>query len=119
VILQVENLKRLEDDYGPEAAEETMSEVGRRLAKVVRRSDPSGRIDDDQVAVLAPGCDREDLPGVAERVRQRVEHDAVETSAGSLKIELAAGSGSSRPHHDGIDPLALLDGARQDLGSQS
>jgi diguanylate cyclase (GGDEF)-like protein len=86
VVLDVDHFKQVNDSAGHRAGDEVLGRVGRALVSTTKASDLAARYGGDEFVVLLPGCPRDEVAAVAERVR-----DAVRTSAGNLPVTISAG----------------------------
>lgn len=101
LVLEIGTLKN------PERAPALEAGVLGRIARLVRHSDPNARVDQAQVAILAPGCGAGDVPGIAERIR--VGLGAGGATDGRARAEqVVIGMAAADPHHDGSEAAALL-----------
>ncbi len=97
---------------GDKNPDEEVGEAGtsqeQRLVKVLRRTDPVGRLDGPRFAVLLPGCRGYDMEGVGQRIQRaltgRCELDS-NGSAPHVRIGLAE-SPPHQVHRDGYDLFA-------------
>ena len=108
IIVEIANLKAIAEHNGPEVAREALARIGERAAELIRHSDHCARLNENQIAVLAPGCSAPNLIQAAERIRFGLENEALDTSAGPLSCQLVVGLASMTPHKDAIDPHTLL-----------
>jgi GGDEF domain-containing protein len=112
LVLEVGNLDTIAASVGADRLKGAILGLAERIGEMVRRTDPHAVIERDQLAVLAPGCSRDDLPNLAARLRAALEHEPVETEAGPVSAQLAIGMAGASPQDDGSDPNALLRTAR-------
>lgn len=71
--LDIDDFKRLNDEYGHPIGDEVLKKVGKTLFNAVRPGDHPARVGGEELAVLLPGAKEEDLEKIAERVRAKVE----------------------------------------------
>ncbi len=107
MILEIRDLKVLEEAKGPRAVIETLGKVAELVSKQIRRSDHLCHFGEHQLAILLPGCGSEDLMRSAERIRLSVETEALGVTEGSA-CDIAIGVASADPHADAVDPYALM-----------
>jgi diguanylate cyclase (GGDEF)-like protein len=86
VVLDIDHFKQVNDSAGHRAGDEVLGGVGRALVSITKASDLAARYGGDEFVVLLPGCPREEVAAVAERVR-----DAVRTSVGDVPVTISAG----------------------------
>lgn len=69
VLLDLDHLKEINDRLGHAAGNQALAQVGRQLARSVRRADTACRVGGDELAVICPEADSEELHRIAERIR--------------------------------------------------
>lgn len=114
LVCSVDELSRINDDLGFEAADEAIEEVLRRVRGVMRRRDRLMRYAGNRFAVALFGCGREQAEIAAKRLTQAVETEAVKTVSGIRAVKLRAGAAIAPDH--AIDAAALLRRAEDALG---
>ena len=73
VYIDMDNFKRVNDEYGHQVGNQVLSEVGGILMVGARTSDLIGRMGGDEFLLILPNTDRDEAQIVSERVRARVE----------------------------------------------
>jgi len=86
VVLDVDHFKQVNDNAGHRAGDEVLGQVGRALVSITKASDLAARYGGDEFVVLLPGCPREEVVEVAERVR-----DGVSKSTQHMQVTISAG----------------------------
>jgi diguanylate cyclase (GGDEF)-like protein len=86
VVLDVDHFKQVNDSAGHRAGDEVLGQVGRALVSITKASDLAARYGGDEFVVLLPGCPREQVAAVAERVR-----GAVRNNAETVPVTVSAG----------------------------
>jgi diguanylate cyclase (GGDEF)-like protein len=76
VLLDLDELKRLNDTRGHQAGDEALRALGERLRHVLRYGDNAARIGGDEFALILPNTDPEDVPALLERVAAPQEGEA-------------------------------------------
>jgi diguanylate cyclase (GGDEF)-like protein/PAS domain S-box-containing protein len=118
LLLDVDNFKYANDSFGHRAGDEVIREVGRRLARRLRRSDVLARLGGDEFAVLLPRAGAASARRVAEDLLAAVRGEPVVLDAASgqavhltasLGVALFEGAQAGRD-----DLLALADAAMYD-----
>src|ERR1700704_3694351 len=96
MMLDLDNLKRINDRQGPRAGDGALRVVARQLQRVVRASDVCARIGGDEFAVAMPETSIERAREVATRLRNAIGQ--VSLSAKSPEpVEVSVGLASWRP----------------------
>ncbi len=70
MMVDVDNLKNLNDTAGHHAGDEALRSVSAGLLKAARGSDVVGRLGGDEFAVLLTETSQEQMPAVVERLRE-------------------------------------------------
>jgi diguanylate cyclase (GGDEF)-like protein len=95
LLVDVDNLKRINDAGGHAAGDVALRAVADALEKSCRRSDLAARFGGDEFAILAPLTSAEEARALAERVREVLEvarasgHTAPTVSIGICDVHLA------------------------------
>jgi diguanylate cyclase (GGDEF)-like protein len=71
-LVDVDNLRRINDRYGHLEGDRCLGEVARAMERSVRASDRCFRWGGDEFAVVMPGADRDTADGVLERMSEAV-----------------------------------------------
>lgn len=67
-LIDLDDLKKVNDSHGHKAGDMVLIEVGRRLSEVARNYDVCGRWGGDEFVLLAADCDRKTLGIVADKI---------------------------------------------------
>lgn len=89
-ILDVDHLKRINDEGGHPAGDAALRTVAQALKCCARHSDTLTRIGGDEFAIIAPACDAEEARGLAERLLTTLR----ESSEGHLTVSIGSASTS-------------------------
>jgi diguanylate cyclase (GGDEF)-like protein len=108
LILEVEELKTLEERLGASAVELLIAELRTRIATQLRKTDMIARFADAQIAVLAPGCPPHALENAAQRLLSTVEAAPVDIGDEVVDCRISIGLAATTPDRDGRDPRALV-----------
>jgi len=116
-ILDLDHFKDVNDTLGHRSGDDLLSELGRRLQRVVGKAGLAARLGGDEFALLLPDCaDTATLQAMAEQVQQAL-HEPValrtRTIRPSVSIGLAHRGAQAGPDTDG-DALARADLALYD-----
>ncbi len=77
VFIDIDFFKRINDDYGHQVGDRVLKEIYSRLEENLRLYDFIGRLGGDEFVMALPGTDAQIAYGVAERLRESVQGDAV------------------------------------------
>jgi diguanylate cyclase (GGDEF)-like protein/PAS domain S-box-containing protein len=70
VFVDIDGFKTINDRFGHHVGDTVLSEVGRRLSRVVRRSDTTGRLGGDEFMVVCADTDARAAARVADRIAE-------------------------------------------------
>lgn len=73
LMVDVDNLKKLNDSLGHQAGDEALVRISAALRKAARASDVVGRLGGDEFALLLPETDEQQMPSVLERLCATLE----------------------------------------------
>jgi two-component system cell cycle response regulator len=92
VLVDVDQVAHVSERYGPDAVEEVLGVVGRRLASRLRATDTAERWQSTQFLVVLPGTPLDGAMLVAERLRATISRTAIQISGvGLLDITVSCG----------------------------
>jgi two-component system cell cycle response regulator len=95
LMIDLDDFKEVNDEYGHTAGDRVLVEVGRVLAQGVRVSDRVGRLGGDEFAILLPEADADTARALCARIRSLCPiHVPVSKDAG-LIIELSVGAATA------------------------
>ncbi|AMJ61659.1 bifunctional diguanylate cyclase/phosphodiesterase [Bosea sp. PAMC 26642] len=92
LIAAIDELTRLNDDFGHEATDEIITEVQDRLRSVMRRRDHLIRYSSNRFAILLTGCPQNQVEMAARRFSKAVGQTAIETGRGIALVSLRIGA---------------------------
>jgi diguanylate cyclase (GGDEF)-like protein len=90
VIMDLDNLKEINDSDGHEAGDEVLQAVGRVLSSLVRRDDVVARIGGDEFGVLLRNCAELEAGHRAADIAEGLERAGVMASLGNATATTAA-----------------------------
>ena len=73
LLLDVDGLKGINDDYGHQAGDAVIANLGKVVAKHTRNSDVSARLGGDEFAVIMPDTDKRGAFALAQRLWEELE----------------------------------------------
>jgi diguanylate cyclase (GGDEF)-like protein len=113
LLVAIDNLSRINESYGFEAADQVIAEVARRLRTRMRSKDMLGRFSGSKFGVVLRDCTPDDLATAAGRFLAAVRDELVSTSAGAIAVTATIG-GVTAPRHARSVP-EILARARETL----
>ncbi len=110
VMIDVENLKGINDEFGHEAGNSALCLVAQCLTRSIRSSDTAARFGGDEFALLLPGATAEIAEGVGARVRNHVYKTTLELRSRMIRCSVNIGVATyPRDSRDLRDLLAVAD----------
>jgi two-component system cell cycle response regulator len=91
LIAGLDQFQSVNDTHGHSAEDCVLREATQRLRANVRLYDAVGRYAGTQIPILLPGCNRSETENKAERLREAILQQSVETESGPLKITMSMG----------------------------
>ena len=82
LVLDIDHFKRINDHHGHAAGDAVIRSVAAALASCVRPMDLVARIGGEEFSIILPSCPPAFGATVAERIRQRVEREAIGLASG-------------------------------------
>ncbi|RDJ21661.1 bifunctional diguanylate cyclase/phosphodiesterase [Bosea caraganae] len=92
LVAAIDELARLNDDFGHEATDEIIAVVQERLRSVLRRRDHLVRYSSNRFAILLSGCPANQVEPAARRFIKAVAQSAIETARGIALTRLRVGA---------------------------
>jgi len=92
-MIDVDNLKQINDAHGHAAGDRVLKEVVNRVASALRPSDLVARVGGDEFVVVMPEADLDAALQIAERLRSRIGDSPVE----GVAVTVSVGAAASRP----------------------
>jgi diguanylate cyclase (GGDEF)-like protein len=80
LLLDIDHFKRVNDTYGHDDGDRTLSEVARRLSQAIRRGDVAARYGGEEFVVLLPDASPDDARMVADRILTAVRSEPIAVS---------------------------------------
>lgn len=107
VFFDLDHFKHVNDTLGHVAGDRVLRVVVEVAGRVVRERDLVARFGGEEFVVVAPGIDRDDAIGLAERLRHALP-DAIAAAVGT-RVTASFGVATLRPGDDAIDVLRRAD----------
>lgn len=113
LMIDADHFKRVNDTFGHDGGDAVLIALTKALAQGLRASDILGRIGGEEFAVLLPETGLEEAELLANRLRARIDHLAVETKSGIAALTISVGVAGIA--HDTIDLAPIFALADQAL----
>ena len=107
VLADLDHFKKINDTYGHAAGDKVLCAAAQRMAASVRGYDTVGRYGGEEFLIVAPLSDSDRVQAMAERVRNTIASNPVETDGASVPITVSLGFAASTPEHP-LDADTLL-----------
>lgn len=105
-LLDLDNFKRINDNYGHQIGDEVLRKVSARLVSAVRGDDAVCRIGGDEFLILMRETDAKPASQIAERVRRVITDAPIPTRDGALPMSVSVGFTIRSPdEHLSVDEL--------------
>jgi diguanylate cyclase (GGDEF)-like protein len=98
LLISIDALKRINDSYGFDVADEVIAAIAKRLRARLRSGDVLGRFSGNKFGLLLRKSTLEEMTTAAERLLAAVREDTIPTSAGAIAVTATIG-GVVAPRH--------------------
>lgn len=109
-MIDLDHFKRINDGFGHASGDAVLKAFTANAQNMLRRSDHIGRLGGEEFAILLPDTDADGARELAERLRQTIVDNPLETSSGTIRYSISIGIALFR--HDDHNADAIL--ARSD-----
>jgi diguanylate cyclase (GGDEF)-like protein len=86
VLLDLDHFKDINDEYGHQAGDAALRDLGERFRRALRFGDNAGRIGGDEFAMILPNTEADLVPALLDRVRRA---EGVETACPAFSFGVA------------------------------
>jgi diguanylate cyclase (GGDEF)-like protein len=114
LILDVDNLKLINDTYGHNVGDAVLANLGKLLANRVRGDDIPARIGGDEFAVLMPDTDKRRASAVASRLEKALQRKPIYEAEG-LELRLSVSCGVAGYPWSGENLAEIVQAADADM----
>ncbi|MCK8826813.1 GGDEF domain-containing protein [Natroniella acetigena] len=92
LMLDIDDFKEINDDYGHQVGDEAIKYVARKVASNIRKSDLIGRYGGDEFIIILFDCNQEETKLVKQKIKEAIA-EPYETSCGEkLNITVSIGT---------------------------
>lgn len=106
ILADVDHFKQINDENGHLAGDAVLQAVAERILASVRAYDAAGRYGGEEFIMVLPGCDKERVMGIAERLRSEFSDRPTRTGAGDFSVTMSFGAvsvnGSADPTSESL-----------------
>ncbi len=106
LMIDVDNLKPINDEYGHEAGNRAIQLVGKSIARCIRSSDVAARYGGDEFIVLLPHSTPDASTQAGNRIRNSIFATTLKVERKMVRVSVSTGLATFPD--DGSDPGALL-----------
>jgi diguanylate cyclase (GGDEF)-like protein/PAS domain S-box-containing protein len=103
IMLDIDRFKSFNDSYGHECGDVVLVGVAEALLGAVRLTDSVGRWGGEEFLILMPDTDRSGGVELAEKIRSRIQAEAIAYGERSFRVTVTAGIASSRSDDESED----------------
>jgi diguanylate cyclase (GGDEF)-like protein len=114
IMADLDHFKRVNDTHGHMAGDAVLRQTAVRIRASVRTYDSVGRYGGEEFLVVLPGCDRDGVASLAERIRGRIGNKGMEIPEGMVRVTLSLGA-ATRDKETTVDVNSLVRAADQAL----
>jgi diguanylate cyclase (GGDEF)-like protein/PAS domain S-box-containing protein len=111
LMLDIDVFKRVNDTYGHATGDQVLRTLSGSCQHHIRDVDTVGRYGGEEFVILLAETDRVGAQRVAERLREQVEHSAMETPQGPVSVTISVGVAERAESDDLTTLLARADQA--------
>jgi len=104
-MIDIDHFKSINDTWGHETGDKALAIVANAISKLSRNVDVKGRIGGEEFAVFLPMTSIKAATDLAERLREGIAEQAIETADATFNLTVSIGVAGS---HDGSDPFETI-----------
>lgn len=105
LILDIDHFKRINDQFGHEAGDLALCRFVELVQEVMRESEVLARIGGEEFVLILPDSDEPSAIGVAERIREQIEHSNFSISGWTVPLRVSIGVGTLGPKISDLETL--------------
>lgn len=105
MLFDIDRFKLINDTAGHQMGDEILKRVARAASERLRAADVLGRYGGEEFIVLFPGSTAQQAAVVAERIRQAIAADGIETGAARVSATISAGLAEALSDQDTLEQL--------------
>ena len=97
IMLDIDNFKDINDNYGHHYGDMVIQEFGKRLIKTMRKYDYAGRYGGEEFFLILPNTDKFQAVSIAERFRKQLEELPIEVEDAKIPMTASFGISTYKP----------------------
>jgi diguanylate cyclase (GGDEF)-like protein len=105
MLFDIDRFKQINDTVGHQMGDEILKRVARAASERLRAADVLGRYGGEEFIVLLPGSTAREAAVVAERIREAIAADGIETRTGRVAATISVGLAEALPDPDTLEQL--------------
>ncbi|MEW5813938.1 MAG: diguanylate cyclase [Spirochaetota bacterium] len=103
IMMDIDHFKAINDNYGHQAGDDIIREIGKRLNKTLRKYDQAGRYGGEEFFIILPNTTESQAITIAERFRRKMEEKPLSTGDEIITVTASLGvaefrNGEGRAH---------------------
>lgn len=110
IMADIDSFKKINDNYGHMTGDVVLRLTSERMLSLMRSYDHVGRYGGEEFMIILPGCDLQESGAIAERLRQSIGEDGMNTPEGMISVTISLGI-ALRDMENRLDVEALIKAA--------
>ncbi len=91
MLIAIDNLRRINQAYGFDVADEVIAAIAKRMRTQLRSKDHLGRMSSNKFGIILNNCTPDDMLITADRLLVKVRDEVVQTTAGQVAVTVTIG----------------------------
>ncbi|MCW8877612.1 MAG: DUF484 family protein [Kangiellaceae bacterium] len=100
LFLDIDHFKKINDSYGHLIGDRALKFIVQKITPLLRRSDVLARFGGEEFTVLLPNTNQQDAYEIADRIREIIETNPLQTDEHEIPITLSIGYSAWQPKSD-------------------
>jgi diguanylate cyclase (GGDEF)-like protein len=114
IMADLDHFKSVNDTHGHMAGDAVLRQSAERIQSAVRTYDSVGRYGGEEFLIVLPGCDREGVASLAERIRSCIGNEDMDIPDGTIQVTVSLGT-ATKQGVEMVDVTSLVKAADQAL----
>ena len=107
-LMDIDHFKRINDRFGHAIGDLVLVRLAEVCRSTLRTADLCGRFGGEEFVIILPDTLLETACIAAERLREKLEREIVDTPVGSVQFTVSIGVASAEPNHSCIDDVIRM-----------